>query len=32
MQKIRIIRPDGSGEKELSSFPLESFPSWFKKG
>ena len=30
-QKIRILRSDGSDEREISSFQWESFPSWFKK-
>ena len=29
-QKIRVAKADGSGENEISSFPWESFPSWFK--
>lgn len=30
-QKIRVAKTDGSEEDELSSFPWESFPSWFEK-
>ena len=28
-QRIRVINSDGNGEKEISSYPWESFPSWF---
>jgi len=30
-QKIRVSKSDGSGEREISTFPWESFPSWFEK-
>ena len=30
-QKIRVAMPDGGEENEISSFPWESFPSWFEK-
>jgi len=29
-QKIRISKSDGSEEKEISTFPWESFPTWFE--